>query len=1088
MLKKIFSFSTDNPFLSITIGIVVMISGFYLFTKLSVDVIPDIGENQQIIITNWNGHSPDDVEEQITYPLSISLQGLPSVKTIRGTSAFGLSMIYIIFEDDAEFYFTRDRIIEKLAQVKNQFPKDASMRLGPDSTGINQIFWYTLKSDKRDLEELRTLQDWVVKFQLTPIKGVSEVASIGGYKKEYQIEINPDKLYKYNIPLKKVIKALKESNKSVGSRTITENDMEYIVYSNGQLKSLKDVRDIVVDIKDEVPIFMKNIAEVQYGSGFRYGILDDGGKEAVGGVITMRKGENPIAVIKNIKSKIKQIEKGLPEDIKIVPFYDRSEMIDASLENLKSSMIHELVVTIIIVLLFLLNFVIASIIIMVLPISIAATFGVMYFMGIDANIMSLAGIIIAFGAIVDVGIIFIENIYNSLSDEDFSKSLNEASPNPSNLQRKAEIIKAASIELGGGLLTAVLTTVISFLPVFLLTGQEGKLFTPLAWTKTILLISSIIFTLLVIPPLSMLLIKIPKKREDFEASPNPLLKEGATKPSSKPLGGLGASNDTLKNFSSKITLERKVNNGIKKGYSFLLGNLLKVPYLFLVIPIFIVATALYLAPKIGNEYMPPLDEGDIVFMPVTSNAISLEKAKELLQKQDAIIKSFPEVKTVVGKSGRAESAFDPAPTSMFETTIRLKDPSKWRKFITIKKGGEEIEVKLTKKTLLKALDQALKIPGVANIWTQPISNRIDMVSTGIRTEVGIKIFGDDLKVLQQYVNEIKNLLGTVKGVKNLYGEQMEGKPYLTIDIDRVKASRYGLNIFDIQQFIEIAIGGKNLTTIFEGRKRFPVKLSYSRDIRDQLDEISKLKVTLKNGTQIPLSYVAKIETKLGASMINSENGILRAYILFDIESKDKIGFINKIKKLIDEKIKFKTGYIYDIDGKFKHQISSKKMLKLLVPISLFLIFLLIFLLFKKVSTTLIIFSAIPITLSGGVIFLYLSGQNSSVAVWVGFIALFGIAVDDGIIIATFLTQKVKNLTKENIKKEIIEGGSRRIRPLLMTTATTLIALVPILYSDGRGSEFMKPMAIPVIGGLTVEFLTLFLVPTLFYLYYRKKVE
>ena len=1053
MLKKIFSFSTDNPFLSITIGIIVMISGFYLFTKLPVDVIPDIGENQQIIITNWDGHSPDDVEEQITYPLSIALQGLPSVKTIRGSSAFGLSMIYVIFKDDAEFYFTRDRIIEKLAQVKNQFPSDANMRLGPDSTGINQVFWYTLKSTSgkklhgADLEELRTLQDWVVKFQLQTVEGVSEVASIGGYKKEFQIEINPDKLYKYNIPLKKVIKALKEANKSVGSKTITENSMEYIVYSDALLENLEDIRNVVIDVKDNVPIFMKNIAEVQYGSGFRYGILDDGGKEAVGGVITMRKGENPLGVIKAIKEKIKQIEKGLPQNIKIVPFYDRSEMINASLDNLKSSMYHELLVTIIIILLFLLNFIIAGIIIMVLPISIAATFGIMYLMGIDANIMSLAGIIIAFGAIVDVGIIFIENIYNNIKTIPTPANSTPLSRREFN-KKRIEAVKEAAVELGGGLATAVLTTVISFLPVFLLTGQEGKLFKPLAWTKTILLVSSIIFTILVIPPLARLFIRKVKK----------------------------------------VSLESKVNNVIKSSYSFLLRKIIRFRYIFLLLPASIITIAIILGLKVGSEYMPPLDEGDIIFMPVMSNAISLEKAKEILEKQDSIIKSFPEVKTVVGKSGRAESAFDPAPTSMFETTIRLHDKSKWRKFVTLKKNKKEVKVKLTKKTLIKAMDQVLKMPGVANIWTQPISNRIDMVSTGIRTEVGIKIFGDDLKVLQNYVNQIRDLLGTIKGIKNLYGEQMEGKPYLMIDIDRVKASRYGLNINEIQEFIEIAIGGKNLTTIYDGRKRFPVKLSYSREIRDQLDEISKLKITLKNGSTIPLSYIADIKTKLGPSMINSENGILRAYVLFDIDAKDKIGFINKIKKSIDKNIKFKTGYIYDIDGKFKHQLSSKKMLKLLVPVSLFLIFLLIYMLFKKLSTTLIIFSALPITIAGGVIFLYFTGQNSSVAVWVGFIALFRIAVDDGIIISTFLTQKVKTLTKENIISEIIEAGSRRIRPLLMTTATTLIALVPILYSDGRGSEFMKPMAIPVIGGLTVEFLTLFLVPTLFYMYYKGKVE
>ncbi len=1036
MFKKIFSFSTDNPVLSITLGIIVMITGFYLFTKLPVDVIPDIGENQQIIITNWDGHSPDDVEEQITYPLSIALQGLPAVKTIRGSSAFGLSMIYVIFEDDAEFYFTRDRIIEKLAQVKNQFPSDANMRLGPDSTGINQVFWYIIDSDKRDLEELRTLQDWVIKFQLQTVKGVSEVASVGGYKKEFQIEIDPDKLYKYGIPLKKVINALKNANKSVGSKTITENSMEYIVYSDSLLETLDDIGNIVIDVKDSVPVFMKNIADIQYGTGFRYGILDNGGKEAVGGVITMRKGENPVAVINAIKEKIKQIEKGLPKDIKIVPFYDRSEMINASLDNLKSSMYHELFVTIVIVLLFLLNFIIAGIIIMVLPISIAATFGIMYLMGIEANIMSLAGIIIAFGAIVDVGIIFIENIYNNIK----------------NGGNRINAIREAAVELGGGLATAVLTTVVSFLPVFLLTGQEGKLFKPLAWTKTILLISSIVFTILVIPPLARLLIRRVKK----------------------------------------VSFESRVNNVIKSSYSYLLKKILKYRYVFLLLPFLIIITAVIVAPKIGSEYMPPLDEGDIVFMPVMSNAISLEKAKEILEKQDAIIKSFPEVKTVVGKSGRAESAFDPAPVSMFETTIRLHDKSKWRKFITIKKREKDIKVRLTKKTLIKAMDQVLKMPGVANIWTQPISNRIDMVSTGIRTEVGIKIFGEDLKTLQEYVNQIKKLLSTdteIKGgIKNLYGEQMEGKPYLMIDIDRIKASRYGLNINEIQQFIEIAIGGKNLTTIYDGRKRFPVKLSYSREIRDQLDEISKLKITLKNGSVIPLSYIATIKTKLGPSMINSENGILRAYVLFDISVKDKIGFINKIKKSIDKNIKFETGYIYDIDGKFKHQVSSKKMLKILVPISLFLIFLLIYMLFKKLSTTLIIFSALPITIAGGIIFLYLSGQNSSVAVWVGFIALFGIAVDDGIIISTFLTQKIKTLTKENIQSEIIEAGSRRIRPLLMTTATTLIALIPILYSDGRGSEFMKPMAIPVIGGLTVEFLTLFLVPTLFYMYYKGKVK
>ena len=1007
------------------------------------DVIPDIGENQCIVFTDWPGRSPQDVEDQVTYPLTVNLLGVPGVKVIRSQSGFGFSMIYIIFKENIDFYWARSRVLERLNFIQALLPKDVVPRLGPDATGLGQIFWYTIEGEGYDLGQLRSVQDWYVRYQLNSVEGVSEVAGVGGFIKQYQIDIDPNKLLAYSTTVGTVYEAVRKSNIDVGAKVVENNSMEFIIRGLGFIKNISDIENITVGSYNGVPVFIKNIGIVQVGGEFRRGALDKEGAEAVGGIVIMRQGQNPLEVIKRVKEKIQEIEPGLPQGVKIVPFYDREGLIYRVINTLKEALIEEIIITSIVVVIFLLH--IRSIIICCLgfPVSILVSFLGMYLMDIDSNIMTLTGIAIAIGEVSDMAIVMTENIFRNLVEQKDIKS-------------RPQIILDASKEVGSSIFFAALTTIFMFLPVFGLTGQEGKLFRPLAWTKTFAIGTSVVMAITLVPILCTFLIK------------------GKLKPMEE-------------NFTSRLLL---------RAYQPTLKWVLDHKRVFLAIPLAIVISSVFAAKKLGREFMPPLDEGSILFMPVMLPSVALTNAFKIMQKQDMILKSFPEVDTAVGKLGRADTPTDPAPVEMFETLVAMKPKEEWRKVKIEYKFLNYMpsflhpvfhfflpdERRITKMELIKEMDEAMRIPGVANIWTQPIVNRIDMLATGIRTSVGVKVFGSDLNVIQKLALDIEKALRDVPGVADLYAERVTGKPYMEFKIKREEIARYGVNIRDIQDIIEMAIGGENITTTVEGRERYPVRIRYMREFRDNFDALKRTYVSASNGTQIPLTQVADIRYVMGPAMISSENALLRAYVLMNVRGRDPLGFVEEASKVVSERVKLPHGYFIQWSGQFENQVRAKNRLQILVPLSMFVGFILIFIAFKSIPQTMfILFAGIPTAIAGGIWLQYLFGYNFSVAVWVGFISIFGIVDDDSVLITTYINDlfgKRKMKSVLDIRNTILMAGTRRIRPCMMTAATTFIGLIPILWSTGAGAEVAKPMAIPSIGGMALALVSVFIIPCL----------
>jgi len=1027
MINKLIDWCLKNRFVVLVFTGIVILLGIYAINRVPVDAIPDIGENQQIIFVDWPGRDAQTIEDQVTYPLTTKLYGIPGVKTIRASSAFGFSMIYVIFHDWVDFYWSRERILEKLQQAKEFLPQGVVPVLGPDATGLGQVFWYTVEGEGYNLQELRSLQDWYIRYHLSSVEGVAEVASVGGFVKQYQIDIDPNKLLIYGVKLSDVFNAVRNSNIDVGAKVVERGGMEFIIRGVGFIKKVEDIENIVVGLYNGTPVFIKNIAKVQIGPEFRRGVLYKADKEVVGGVVIVRYKENPLEVIKRVKQRIKEIELGLPKGVKIVPFYDRTELIKRTINTLRDTLILEIIITIFTVIVFINHFRTSLIISFTLPLAVLISFIVMYYLKIDSNIMSLSGIAIAIGTLVDMGIVMSENSYRHL--------VLDGGRRP-----RLEVILEASKEVGSAVMTAILTTVVSFIPVFALEAQEGKLFRPLAYTKTFVLLASVFIALTLTPTLCFYLLR--GKLIPVEEAP----------------------------FSKFLV----------KYYEKILRWILAHRKTFLSIPAAVLIISLFIGPRIGREFMPPFDEGSILFMPVVSPAVSLTEAQRIMKIQNKIISSFPEVDSVVGKIGRAETATDPAPIEMFETIINLKPKKYWRKG-------------MTKEKLIHEMDAALKFPGVANIWTQPIVNRIDMLSTGIRTPVGVKIFGNDLKKLEQIAEEIKNIVKDVKGVEDLYAEKITGKPYLEIIPDREKIARYGLTIRDVQDVIEMAIGGENLTTVFEGRERYPVRVRYFRELRDSPQKIRRILVPTPTGSYIPLGQIAEIKLVEGPAMINSENAMLRAYVLMNVRGRDMVGFVEEASKLVAKKMagKLPPGYSIQWSGQFENQVRAIKRLSVLVPISLFINYMLIFMNLKSHRKALTIFTAIPVTLAGGILLLAIYGYNFSVAVWVGFIALFGIAVDDGVLITTYLDQvfaERKPKTKQEIIEATVHAGKARIRPAFMTTITTILALLPIFLFGGTGKEVMRPMAIPSFGGMIIEMITWFIVPTIYSWFEEKKLH
>ena len=1010
MIEKIIEYSSRNRIVVLMVFGLLITWGVWSVYKTPVDAIPDLSDNQVIVFTDYPGRSPQVVEDQVTYPLAANLQGLPQVRAVRASSAFGFSMIYVIFDDKADIYWARTRVLERLNYAASLLPQGVVPTLGPDGTGVGHVFWYTVEGKGYDLEQLRTLQDWFIRYQLNTVPGVAEVASIGGFVREYQIDLDPNKLFAYNIKVGKVMDAVKASNKDVGGKLIEQADAEYLIRGSGYVKSKADLENIVVgaDMRG-IPVYLKNLGTVQIGGAIRRGLLDiNGNGEAVGGIVVMRYGENAKDVIDRVKLKITDLEKGLPPGVTIKVSYDRSDLIMRAIETLKKNLLEESIVVSLVILIFLLHFRSALVIVLTLPIAVLIAFITMKLMGVTSNIMSLGGIAIAIGVLVDAGVIMVENCYRHLS---------EIPPEERDAKRLEIVIRSAK-QVGRAIFFSLSIIVLSFVPVFLLEGQEGKLFHPLAFTKTFSMMGSAMIAITLVPVLMYYFMRGKMRPE----SANPV------------------STFFIKLYSPVI---RWVLHWKKTTIA------LNLVALGIAVPMFM---------NLGSEFMPPLDEGSLLYMPVTLPNVSITEAKRIIQIQDKIIKSVPEVEHVLGKVGRAETSTDPAPVSMFESIIILKPKEQWR--AGIKKAD-----------IVAELDSKLQQIGVRNGWTQPIINRINMLSTGVRTDLGVKIFGNDLNVLKDLALQAEAILKPINGAADVVAERVTGGNYLDINIDREAAARYGVSVGDIQDVIETALGGEMLSTTVEGRNRFPVRIRYLRDYRDNIPAIGRILVGGMEGAQVPLSLVTTMKISTGAPEINSEGGLLRSLVYLNVRGRDMGSFVTEAKQILEQKLKLPAGYYVAWSGQWENQIRAKERLQVLIPLGMVIIFILLYFTFKSVLEASMVMLSVPFALVGGVYLVAALNYNLSVAVWVGFIALYGIAVETGVVMVIYLHEALdKKLlngpcTKQDIYDAAFEGAVFRLRPKLMTVAVALLGLIPIMWSTGTGADVMKPIAAPMIGGM-----------------------
>ncbi len=1027
MIEYIIEYCARNRVVVLMIFAVVIVTGIWAVYTTPVDAIPDLSDNQVIVFTKYPGQSPQVVEDQVTYPLTVNLQGLPMVKAVRAASAFGYSMIYVIFDDKADIYWARTRVLERLNYAASLLPSGVTPTLGPDGTGVGQVFWYTIEGKGYNLEQLRTLQDWFVRYQLNTVPGVAEVASIGGLVREYQIDLSPNKLWAYHIKVRDVMNEVKRSNNEVGGRLMEQSDAEYLIRGTGYVQSRSDLENIVVgsDING-TPIYLKNLGTVQLGGAIRRGMLDLNGEgEAVGGVVVMRYGENAKDVIDRVKAKIKDLSSGLPPGVKIVARYDRSDLIERAVHTLKHSLTEESIVVSLVVILFLLHFPSALVIILTLPIAVLISFITMKFLGVTSNIMSLGGIAIAIGVLVDAGVVMVENCYRHLSEM----------PPEERDEKRLEVVIASAKQVGRAIFFSLMIIILSFVPVFLLQGQEGKLFHPLAFTKTFAMAGSAIIAITLVPVLMYWLMRGKMPPE-----------------TSNPVSG----------FFIKL-------------YSPVIRWVLKYKKTTIFLNIVALAVAVPLFMSLGSEFMPPLDEGSILYMPVTLPNVSITEAKRLIQVQDKIIMTVPEVKEVLGKVGRADTATDPAPVSMFESIITLKPKSQWRPGIT-------------KNDIVAELDGKLQIPGVRNGWTQPIINRINMLSTGVRTDIGVKIFGSNLNELRTLSEQAEKILKTVPGAADVVAQRVTGGYYIDIEPEREAAARYGIDVGDIQDVIQTALGGMRLTTAVEGRDRFPIRIRYLRDFRDNIDAVKNILVSTKYGAQIPLSMVTKIKISTGAPMIESEGGLLRSIVFLNVRGRDMGGFVTEAQKVLAKELKLPSGYYVAWSGQWENQVHAKKRLKIMVPLGMLITFILLYFTFRSGMEATMVMLSVPFALVGGVYLVSLLHYNLSVAVWVGFIALYGVAVETGVVMIIYLNEALDKrllagpVTEQDIYDATFEGAVLRLRPKLMTVAVALLGLIPIMWSSGTGSDVMKPIAAPMIGGMvTSPIFVLITLPVLFVL-------
>jgi Cu(I)/Ag(I) efflux system membrane protein CusA/SilA len=1010
MIEKIIEYSARNRVIVLMVFMLIISGGIWAVYNTPVDAIPDLSDNQVIVFTDYPGRSPQVVEDQVTYPLATNLQGLPQVRAVRASSAFGFSMIYVIFEDKADIYWARTRVLERLNFAASLLPQGVVPTLGPDGTGVGHVFWYTIEGKGYDLEQLRTLQDWFVRYQLNTVPGVAEVASIGGFVREYQIDLDPNKLLAYNIKVSKVMDAIKVSNKDVGGKLIEQADAEYLIRGSGYVKTKADLENIAVgtDMRG-IPVYLKNLGTVQIGGAIRRGLLDMNGEgERVGGIVVMRYGENAKEVIDRVKIKIKELEKGVPPGVTITTAYDRSDLIMRAVDTLKKNLLEESVVVSIIILIFLLHFPSALVIVLTLPVSVLIAFITMKLMGVTSNIMSLGGIAIAIGVLVDAGVIMVENCYRHLSEI----------PPEERAAKRLEVVISSAKQVGRAIFFSLAIIVLSFVPVFMLEGQEGKLFHPLAFTKTFSMMGSAVIAITLVPVLMFFFMR------------------GKMPPESS---------NPVSTFFIKL-------------YSPVIRWVLKWKKTTIALNLLALAIAVPLFMNLGSEFMPPLDEGSLLYMPVTLPNVSITEAKRIIVEQDKIIKSMPEVEHVLGKVGRAETSTDPAPVSMFESIIILKPKAAWRAGVT-------------KADIVSELDSKLQQIGVRNGWTQPIINRINMLSTGVRTDLGVKIFGNDLNVLKDLAIQAEGILKPINGAADVVAERVTGGNYIDIDIDREAAARYGVSVGDIQDIIETALGGEMLSTSVEGRNRFPIRLRYLRDYRDNIPAIQRILVGAMDGAQVPLSLVTKLNISTGAPEINSEGGLLRSLVYLNVRGRDMGSFVTEAKQILEQKLKLPAGYYVTWSGQWENQIRAKARLQVLIPLGMVIIFILLYFTFHSALEASMVMLSVPFALVGGVYLVSALNYNLSVAVWVGFIALYGIAVETGVVMVIYLHEALdkklqKGLcTEQDIYDATFEGAVLRLRPKLMTVAVALLGLIPIMWSSGTGADVMKPIAAPMIGGM-----------------------
>ena len=1039
MIAYIIDWSIRNRVLVILLTVMLTGWGIYAVKHTPLDAIPDLSDVQVIIKTSYPGQAPQVVEDQVTYPLTTAMLSVPRAVNVRGYSFFGDSFVYVIFEDGTDPYWARSRVLEYLNQAASKLPVNARPQLGPDATGVGWVYEYALvdRHGNHDLSQLRSLQDWFLKYELQTVPGVSEVATIGGMVKQYQVVVDPNKLRAYDLPLAKIRNAIQRGNQEVGGSVIELAEAEYMVRATGYIDALDDLKHIPLGVNERgTPILLKDVAQIRLGPQLRRGIAElDGEGEVVGGVIVMRYGENAQRTISLVKARLAELGKGLPAGVEIIETYDRSALIQRAVSTLRGKLLEEFIVVILVCTLFLFHLRSALVIVISLPIGILVAFIVMQRLGINANIMSLGGIAIAIGAMVDAAIVMIENVHKHMEKT------------PVTDDNRWTIIRDAALEVGPPLFFSLLIITLSFLPVFTLQAQEGKLFAPLAYTKTFAMAAAAGLSITLVPVLMGYFIRgniIPEAR-------NP------------------------------------VDRILIASYRPLINLVLKAPGSILLVAALLVAIGLWPASRLGTEFMPDLDEGDLLYMPSTFPAVSIGKAQEILQQTDKLIMTVPEVKRVFGKMGRAETATDPAPLTMVETTIQLKPREQWREGMTLEKLKQELNNRVT-------------LPGISNTWVMPIKNRIDMLATGIKTPVGIKVAGPDLDEIESIGKRIEEVINKVPGTVSVYSERVAGGRYVIVDIDRIAASRFALNIADVQEVVRTALGGMRVAQTVEGLERYPINIRYPRDVRDSLQKLRNLPIVTPGGARIPLTEVADIRIEDGPGMIKTENARLNGWIYIDIEGRDLGSYVTEAQKIVHEQVELPTGYSIAWSGQYEYLVRARKQLATVLPVTLAVIVLLLYLNFRRFTEVIIIMGTLPLALTGGYWLLYLLGYNMSVAVGVGFIALAGVAVEIGVIMLVYLNlalqrhteiaqQQDRVLTAADIRQAVIDGALLRVRPIMMTVAAIVAGLMPIMLGSGTGSEVMRRIAAPMVGGMaSATLLTLVVIPAVFLIWKLRGVK